>query len=263
MPTPVSSTPVIAAAEDRLLTELRQAARAREAAVIRLSEALDGGIFGALDQRIAAQVAAQAADLARQRAEAIGENLVEPIAPALVAHLHARAIEFAQLERMAEMLSIDAVLPPLVQAADPSTTADLLTAQARFLQDQRRGELEWAELPEELRGASGNAPPSRAALLARFVAAGGAPAALLDPEQAGFSLFATALAAHRKLPRDTIVAATAEPGMARIALALVASGVNAGAVARRLLALAPEAGRIDPVPALTPAAAAELLVQAA
>ena len=76
---------------------------------------------------------------------------------ALLGHLHALALESQLTERFAHRLSLDPVLSPLLQeliAADEPAVATLamnsLTAQARFIQGQRRMELPLSELPAHL-----------------------------------------------------------------------------------------------------------------
>ena len=76
--------------------------------------------------------------------------------PGLLAHCHALAIEAQVTERLAEQARLDPVLSPLLQAqlAGPAETATLamqvLAAQARFVQGQRRMETLPGELPADL-----------------------------------------------------------------------------------------------------------------
>lgn len=76
---------------------------------------------------------------------------------AVVAHVHAIALEWQLTERLQGRLGLDPVLPPLLQAriASPDAAASalamsLLAAQARFGQTQRRMQLPLSELPGDL-----------------------------------------------------------------------------------------------------------------
>ena len=78
----------------------------------------------------------------------------------LLAHVHALALEWQLTERMHARLGLDRVLSPLLQgliaSGDASTAVsamNLLAAQARFAQSQRRMQLPLRELPaDELHG---------------------------------------------------------------------------------------------------------------
>lgn len=186
---------------------------------------------------------------------------------ALLAHCHALAAESQLAERLHQNHGIDPVLSPLLQeliASDEPVMAELamnvLAAQSRFIQSQRRMELPLGELPAELfhavtaaHGPQGDAvqpllagydeAASRLGLLARLVSAlrRGAIAALaLD--HAGPALFASALAALAREPREQAVLACQEGQGARLALALRSADVATETIARQFALVDPAAG---------------------
>ncbi|MEQ5786588.1 hypothetical protein J3454_01630 [Erythrobacter sp. NFXS35] len=185
---------------------------------------------------------------------------------------HALAVESHLAERIHLQRGIDPVLSPLLQeliASDEPVIAELamnlLAAQSRFIQSQRRMELPLSELPAELFHAvlSAHANPrsdtaagealarfqqnydeatTRIGLLARLVAAmrRGAVAALaLD--HAGLGLFASTLAALSRQPRAHAVLACHEQQGARLALGLRAAGLGPDAIERQFLLVDPAA----------------------
>lgn len=203
---------------------------------------------------------------------ALSEALVEQ--PALLAHVHALALEFQLAERMQARLSIDPVLPPLVQsliASSDSTQAGLgmalLAAQARFIQAQRRMQLPLAELPGDLLHAAVQAMRTlagaeqsevaaaaeavikggydearrRLGLLARLVTSmGGGATVALSANHAGVALFLTALSLASGQDRDLTVVATNEGQLARLALALRAAGLRPEAIGEQFATIHPE-----------------------
>jgi hypothetical protein len=244
--------------------------------------------------RIVAQVRAQIEDLARQLAHALENALgggegrgrasgTLPLAAALIAsrpilaHAHALAVEAQLAERFATQLSLDPVVSPRLQAAMASpipttaaTAIDLLTAQARFFQEQRRGELPLSELPSEvlhaallilrehaagdpareratamLDGAIRNnfdEAASRLGLLQRLVSeTEGGAIAVLDICDAGVALFVTALGLFAGFERVLATLLTTEAQRARFVLALLASGADPAFVERQFFVLHPEA----------------------
>jgi hypothetical protein len=189
--------------------------------------------------------------------------------PGLVGHVHALALEWQLTERLQAQLAVDPTVPPLVQALlasdDAPTSAlamNLLAAQARFTQAQRRMQLPLGELPADLlhgallamRTACGNEPQSaaaetniraeydesrtRLALIARLVTAmhSGAVAAL-SLAHAGVAIFGSALAIASGQDRDVVLLSTAEGQSVRLALALRAVGLNRAAIDEQLLTI--------------------------
>ncbi|MET0178971.1 MAG: hypothetical protein ABW194_00625 [Novosphingobium sp.] len=214
----------------------------------------------------------------------------------LLAHVHALALEAALTERLHERLALDPVRPPLLEALiaspDPETAAlakQVLAAQSGFVQAQRRGELPLGELPGDLLrnalitlrahfGAGDPANDARAAALGRAARArharsddrgsllhrliarmGPSAVGALDLARGGAALFATALALGSGQDRDAAVLATSESQVPRLALGLLASGVEPAAVERQVNLLHPEATLPAELLALGPARAAELL----
>ena len=213
--------------------------------------------------------------------DALAEELADD--PALLSLCHGLAAESQLAERLLHRHAIDPVLSPLLQeliASDVPEVAELamsaLAAQSRFIQSQRRMELPLYELPAELfhrliagRGEAAlrttiqqayDEAAGRLGLLARLVAAmrRGAIAALaLD--HAGLALFASALAALAHQSRVDAVIACQEQQGARLALALRAAGLDAGAIERQLLLADPAARAEHGLAAITPDRARLLL----
>lgn len=232
--------------------------------------------------RTRALLAALAADLLREQADAGRQGLVQALAQALatrsalLTHCHALALEAATAERLAPA-GIDPVLSPLIEtllavpdaaapdSADYNTAALAMTAlaaQARFTCRQRRMDAVANELPAilmhealvalaDLPGGPGDDAVaalratydegrSRLSLLARLaLAAADHAEALLDPVQAGFALFATALAERAGAPREEVVLAGAPGQELRLALLLRAAGAAAPAARAALAAIHP------------------------
>lgn len=211
---------------------------------------------------------------------------------ALLTLLHGLAIESLLAERFQQRHAIDPVLSPLLQeliASDDPTVAslamNLLAAQSRFMQSQRRMELPLGELPAERFHAviataqslsGGQSSPaalerlqrsfdeavSRLGLLTRLVSAmrRGVMAALaLD--HAGLALFASALAHSAHQSRAEMVLACHEGQGARLALALRAAGLGPSAIERQFLLIEPVARMPRALAALS-AERADLLLRA-
>lgn len=220
----------------------------------------------------------------------LAENLLND--EALLTLLHGLAIESLLAERFQQRHAIDPVLSPLLQeliaSEDPATASlamNLLAAQSRFMQSQRRMELPLGELPAERfhamiafahRFDSGAAASvtlkqlqhsydeaaSRLGLLARLVTAmrRGAVAALaLD--HAGLALFSSALANGSHQPREAMVLACHEGQGARLALALRAAGLEPSAIDRQFALIEPIAGMPRALAVLLPERA-DLLLRA-
>lgn len=215
--------------------------------------------------------------------------------PAILAHLHALALEWQLTERLQDRLALDSVLPPLVQAmiASPEAgTAELamrfLAAQARFGQSQRRMCLPLSELPGDLlhialmamRTAAGSNPRadagaaaaesairaaydesgSRLALMSRLVTGmGGGVVAALSIGHAGAAIFLTALAIASGQDRDVVALATSEAQIARFAVALRAAGLKSAALEEQFLAVHPDLSPPDGLDRLGSGRAAAIL----
>ncbi len=208
----------------------------------------------------------------------------------LVSHVYAIAMESQLGETLERSAAIDQVLTPLMQeliASQDEATAELamvtMSAQARFVQAQRRMDVPLGELPAELfldaishwRAAAGKVEAeqldraekalrssydestSRLGLLTRLAGmmAGGAQAAL-DLEHAGVALFATVLARSSKQPRELAILSCHERQTMRLALAMRAAGlkreqmIQQFALIHRDLALPGQVAEIAPDQAL-------------
>ncbi|MFZ9395920.1 MAG: hypothetical protein ACO25F_07670 [Erythrobacter sp.] len=186
----------------------------------------------------------------------------------LVSHCYALAMESQLSERLEQGGAIDQVLTPLLQeliASPDEAVAELamatMSAQARFVQAQRRMDLPLGELPAELflevlalarrgKGAAAEAnvraeqrlraqydeSTGRLGLLTRLVGglAGGIRAAL-DLDHAGVALFATALGRVSRQPRELAILSCHERQFVRFALALRGSGLGREDVARQFV----------------------------
>lgn len=187
----------------------------------------------------------------------------------LVSHVYAIAVECQLSDRLEQTAAIDPVLTPLLQeliASDDNATAEqamaTMSAQARFVQAQRRMDAPLGELPAELflealmqwRAAAGDIDPeqldraetslrtnydesvSRLGLLTRLVGSfkGGMRAAL-DLEHAGVALFVTVLARSSGQPRELAILSCHERQTARFSLALRAAGLKAEEIVQQFL----------------------------
>lgn len=241
---------------------------------------LAGQLLAAAAGRDPALRATGSADLAER--DALAETLAGDAA--LLVHCHALAAESQLAERLHQNHGVDPVLSPLLQeliASDQPVMAELamnvLAAQSRFIQSQRRMELPLGELPAELfhaltaaHGPGGNAvrqlhagydeAASRLGLLARLVSAlrRGAIAAL-SLDHAGPALFTSALAALAREPREQAVLACQEGQGARLALALRSADLSPEAIARQFALIDPAAGVPRELAALSPDRARLLL----
>lgn len=217
--------------------------------------------------------------------------------PAFLSYLHALALEWQLTERLNARLAIDPVLSPLLQALVAATEAGtaglamaLMAAQARFGQSQRRMELPLGELPGDIlhsalltlrsstASEAGDAvrlaeqgiraghdeARSRLGLMARLISglgAGGTVALALP--HGGVALFLTALSLATGQDRDLVTLATNEGQVARLALALRASGMRSEGVAEQLNALHPEIEMPDGFETISVDRAAALLATSA
>lgn len=277
----------------------------------------DHSIFG---DEIIARVRGMLADIARQLldelAQARNDAALAPVhedhddihvatllrglidVPGFMAHTHALALEWQLTERLQNRHGLDPVLTPLLQAliasSDAGTAAiamNLLAAQARFVQSQRRMQLPLCELPADLlhgavnamRAFAGGHPQtagqsakaeqavrqrydesrSRLGLIARLVTGmGGGAVAALSVTHAGAAIFSSALAIAAGQDRDLAVLSTNESQMARLALALRAAGVKPHGVEEQFIALHPDVTLPDGFERIGPDRAAAILAVA-
>lgn len=189
----------------------------------------------------------------------------------ILAHLHALALEWQLSERLERQHAVDPVVSPLLQALIASPDAEtqglamnLLAAQARWCQAQRRMQLALTELPGELfhialltlrsiwgEGAeSGEAKlragyaegATRLGLSGRLIAKMGAASAVaLDLRHGGAALFATALAIGSQQSRQNGLLSIHAPHELRLALSLRSCGLATPAMEQQLLILHGEA----------------------
>lgn len=237
-----------------------------------LVAAEDDSLFG---EDILAHVRGMLADLANgllddpDQDEATRQRLFRALLdnPALLAHLHALALEWQLVQRLQARTALDPVVSPLLQALIASPDAETqglamtyLAAQARWCQAQRRMKLAWRELPGDLLHAallslrvtigeaaaredaeirrSYDEAAGRLGLAARLVAGledGGRTA--LSLSHAGVSLFLTALALESGMARDAAVLSTHEAQAARLALGLRSAGLDLMLVREQLMML--------------------------
>jgi hypothetical protein len=247
---------------------------------------LTGAQHAVFADEIVARVRGGVSDVARQLLDAVAEagtsergiydhTALEALfaaltdIPGFLGHVHALAVEWQLTERLHARLGLDPTLPPLLQALlasdDAPTSAlamNLLAAQARFTQSQRRMQLPLSELPADLLHAAllamrtlGRKEPqaavaetniraaydesrTRVGLIARLVTTmhSGAVAAL-SLTHAGAAIFVTALGIASGQDRDAVVLSTAEDRPVRLALALRAVGRGPAAIEEQLLTL--------------------------
>ncbi|MET1756202.1 hypothetical protein ABVV53_12160 [Novosphingobium sp. RD2P27] len=194
-------------------------------------------------------------------------------APELLGHLHALALEWQLTERLQRGLAVDPVVPPLMQSALASPeramrelAMELVNAQTRWHQSQRRMQLSLLELPPEQLDAAWGALRSSVTGEGRFAAAeakihscydeeagrlalakrllasmGRSVGVALDVIQAGASLFVTALALGSGQTRDAVCLSTHRTQLTRLALTLRATGLGVDVIERQVLMLHPEA----------------------
>lgn len=299
-----------AAVEAILQDELAREVRAVTAVSPVLRHLLASDAQSLVSEAVLARVRGMVFDLAAQLSTAIagrdpatGRGMADPETSgplanrllgdeALLALLHGLAIESLLAERFQQRHVIDPVLSPLLQeliASDDTAVAslamNLLAAQSRFMQSQRRMELPLGELPAErfhaliavahhFGSAMGSSAAlerlqhsydeaaSRLGLLTRLVTAmrRGVMAALaLD--HAGLALFASALAQTTHQSRAEMVLACHEGQGARLALTLRAAGLGPSAIERQFLLIEPVA-RMPRALAALPAERADLLLRA-
>lgn len=223
---------------------------------------------------------------------ALVERLTQALSESeeLLAHLHAVALEWRVTRRLEARGLTEPVLTPLLQdlvasGEDRAQTAmAFVSAQARFVQSSRRLQLDWRELPADLlhhclvclralerNGAIDSAravqsirseydeAASRQALAETLIAQLSSLNDTLDPEQAGFALFATGLAAAARTERKLAVVACSESDPIRLGLLLLAAGADRSTCEASLLAIRQEATLPSGLLELDRRAAARLL----
>lgn len=289
--------------EETLRDELAQGDAFLESAVPIMRHLLSGEHSGAFADEIVARVRGGVGDLAAQLLAGISSSLDSAAQdqaafdelcaallqiPGLLGHLHALALEWQLTERLQTRLALDPALPPLLQALlaseDEATSAlamNLLAAQARFAQSQRRMQMPLRELPADLLhgalvtlrglGRGGEAVEAsiresydesrtRIALAARLVTGmGGGAVAALAVTHAGLALFATALGIASGQDRDVLLLSIGGAPAARLALALRAAGLRHEAVEEQVALIHPDAVRGIEWDRIEPDHAAELL----
>lgn len=280
-----SATPSEESVDAALRAELAQGDAVLHSAAPVMRHLLSGAQHAVFADEIVARVRGSMADLARQLLDAGAAEQGEPLAhdpatlcevvarlteiPGLLGHVHSLALEWQLSERLHAGLALDPALPPLLEALlasnDPTTSTlamNLLAAQARFAQTQRRMQLPLIELPadllhgalEALRGVGGHGVAessirgrydegrTRLALTSRIVTGMGSGAvAALALSHAGVAIFATALAAASGQDRDVVIFSTSEGQAVRLALALRMAGLKRSAIEEQLLILHPDA----------------------
>jgi hypothetical protein len=306
--------PTLEAVETRLREDLARGDAVLSTAAPILRHLLVNEDQALFSDEVVARVRGMLADVAKQllhaQAEAarIGElasfvaeretSLTERLAgeAALLAHVHALAIEARLALQLQARGNLDPVLCPLLQelTASPDdavagSAMAVLAAQARFVQHHRRMALPLAELPGDLlhsallalREEHGGAQEAavaaerhvretfdesrgRLGLLARLVMRLGksAPRAL-DVGHAGLAIFATALAMASGQPRDPTVLSFSDRQFARLALALRSAGLKQPAVEAQFLYLHPTVALPEGFDMLIAERAATLLAAAA
>lgn len=208
-------------------------------------------------------------------------------------HCHALTIEAQTGEALRRRSGIDPVVSPLLQSLIASKDQGLaggamaiLAAQARFFQHHARMELPLRELPgalfeqvlltwrnfagadastvaaqaEGLLRSTFDEGMSRIGLLNRMITVLGKDARpALAVSNGGVSLFASALALVSEQSRDTIVVATSEQLVGRLALSLRAAGLDARDVAEQFAYFHPDIDLPDGFESLRQDRAQELL----
>ena len=275
------------AVEAVLRDELAQGDAMLQSAAPVMRHILSGARQAIFADEIVARVRGGVDDIARQLLDAVSaagnpgersehdrtalDGLTEALIPipGLLGHLQALAVEWRLTERFQTREALDPVVPPLLQALlasdDASTSAlamNLLAAQARFVQVQRRMEAPLNELPADLlhgvllamRGSAQAEPQAamaeqairagydesrtRLGLIARLVTGmGGGAIAALALHHAGVAIFASALSIAAGQDRDVVLLSTSEGQSLRLALTLRAAGLQQSAIEEQLLAL--------------------------
>ena len=253
-----------------------QGALQRECELLRgntnvLSQLVAAGDDGRFSDEAVAHVRAMIFDLARQSFGGQDGNssgtdkLAEKLrsSPELLYQCHALALEWKLTVSLDIEAGIDPVLSPFVQsliATAGDHAMQLIAAQARYVEQQRRMALPLSELPAELlnavllarRNVAGTSNDlleasirrgfdetnTRLNRLRRLVATTKAdPNALLDVAHAGVAVFLTALANRSGFSREDVVLFCHIGDGTQLALALRAAGCDSRAINRIMLML--------------------------
>lgn len=218
---------------------------------------------------ILATLRGMVADVARQLAGEDHEDLAAALVdvPGLVAQAHALAAEGQVTRRLRETQGMDPVLSPLLQALVASPRGEtaalamqVLAAQARFVQQQRRMQWPLSEMPAELlhgalqvAGAAATAREgdvradydegaTRLGLLSRLIGdLGAGVVAALELPHAGVAIFASALSHASGQTRGGAVLSMLSRHVERLVLGLRAGGLGVVGVEAVILALHPGA----------------------
>ncbi len=241
-----------------------------------VSEAIVARLRGMLGHLSHQLLASKSDNYSSRDADRLTDFLVSD--GAILSHCYAIAMEGHLSERLERKTGIDQVLTPLMQELIASTSSEVaelamkaLAAQSRFVQSQKRMDMPIGELPADVfqillrlweQSPSNSADDdaktalkaslaklkadydegaTRTGLLARLVSAmrGGARAAL-SLEHAGLALFATALNALTKQPRELAILSCHERQSARLALSLRAAGMIESEIEQQFALLHPE-----------------------
>ena len=283
--------PTLESVETLLRAELAQSDIVLSTAAPVLRHLLANEGDGLLSDEVVARTRGLLADLAGQLLDALAEEMsvtgpvsfmaehrdavVKALAaePALLAHLHALAIEGGLALRIEERTGIDPVLCPLLRelvGSRDDTVAGIamavLAAQARFVLHHRGMMLPLSELPSDLfrraldalqrqAAAGGDAAAaaaqnlgkrfderrSRLGLIAQLLERIGGPAPALDVAHAGVAVFATALAQASGQERELCLLSLAGGRAAHLALQMRAAGLAQSELENQLLNLDAEA----------------------
>jgi hypothetical protein len=311
MTAPAPSAPAASDIEAILRDELASGDAVARTITPILKHLLGNGSNSVFTDDVIASSRGMVSDVARQLLELLGKSYDEAAAPdpdpaeihaitailieipVFLAHVHALALEWQLTQRLQARLTIDPVLPPLLQnlmaSADPKVSSlamHVLAAQVRFCQSQRRMKLALTELPGDvlqsvliasrrLHGETGAAAEallrqrfdeskSRNGLMARLIVSLGSGAvASLSVNNAGVAMFINALSMATKLGRDVIALSTNDSQIARFALALRASGLKPQDVEAQFFTVHPEIALPPGFDQLSPDRAAAILAMAA
>lgn len=291
MTTATLAEPTVESVESMLREELAQGDLMLSTATPILRHLLVNEDQALLSDEVVARVRGMLSDLARQllRAQAEAARIADSASfvadgekalataltndAALLAHVHALAMEAKLALRLQARSNIDPVLCPLLQELVASRDEVLagfamgvLAAQARFIQHHHRMALPLGELPGELLHAallvfrtnpagrdeamtsaeaslrdSFDESHGRLGMISRLVMRMDktAPRAL-NVDNAGLAIFATALAMASSQEREVAVLSLSDRQFARLALALRAAGLKQPVVEEQFLYLHPE-----------------------
>jgi len=267
-------------AEMVLRDELDRADRAVKGVAPVLSHLLAHTGHSLISDAVIARIRGMLNDITRQlvahlseQSDALQARLNEELGAddLILRHFHANALEALLAERLEQSASLDPVLSPLLQeliASPHSQISELamqvLTAQSRFMQMQRRMHLSVQELPadvfarvlmifervadqtqsEQVSDAVSEVKSEydeaigRIALFKKLASSMNDSAiAALELEHSGLALFVTVLAQKSSQSREQAVLACQDQQSARLALGLKAAGLQPDAIERQFALL--------------------------